>query len=151
MPPQWIGGVVPPGARTMHLLVCGTRTFTDYRLLARKLDRFTFWFEHVEVYVGGRGTRKERNGRWVREGADWFANQWAEANWWPRHLYHADWDTHGKAAGPRRNAEMVEAVADRNGHCVAFWDGKSPGTAHAIELARTHLPRGHLKIVRYDK
>lgn len=38
--------------------------------------------------------------------------------------YPADWDAHGKAAGPMRNRQMAEA-AD-----VGFflWDGKSKGT-----------------------
>lgn len=43
-----------------------------------------------------------------------------------------DWDRHGKSAGFKRNAQIVEA-SDR---LVAFWDGKSRGTADTIEKAR---------------
>lgn len=46
--------------------------------------------------------------------------------------YPADWQAHGKAAGYLRNQTIV-AVSD----CVvAFHDGRSPGTAHTIQIAR---------------
>jgi len=38
-------------------------------------------------------------------------------------VVHADWDAHGRRAGPIRNAEVV-ARSDR---LVAFWNGKSRG------------------------
>jgi hypothetical protein len=44
----------------------------------------------------------------------------------------ADWNAHGRAAGPIRNEKLV-----RVGHRVkAFWDGVSRGTANTIRLAR---------------
>lgn len=46
--------------------------------------------------------------------------------------YQADWKTHGKAAGPMRNREMVTSM-DR---MIALWDGRSPGTRSAIQEAR---------------
>ena len=46
----------------------------------------------------------------------------------------ADWDTHGKAAGPKRNKRMAEH-ADT---LVAFYDGESAGTANMISTAREH-------------
>lgn len=55
-------------------------------------------------------------------GADAIANNWAE---WHRHhgarieieRHRADWRTHGLAAGPIRNREMVAAGADA---CLAY-------------------------------
>lgn len=47
----------------------------------------------------------------------------------------ADWDTHGKAAGPIRNEEMAKAGADL---CIAIWDGKSRGTLDMIKRATQH-------------
>lgn len=47
-------------------------------------------------------------------------------------MFPADWNKHGKAAGPILNAEMAE-VADA---LIAFWDGKSRGTANMIQLAK---------------
>jgi hypothetical protein len=45
--------------------------------------------------------------------------------------YPADWNKYGKRAGFLRNAEMV-SEADV---LFAFWDGKSKGTKHSIDLA----------------
>jgi len=43
----------------------------------------------------------------------------------------ADWERHGRAAGPIRNAEIVRQC-DR---VVAFWDGKSHGTLNTAAQA----------------
>lgn len=49
-------------------------------------------------------------------------------------VFRADWDKHGKAAGPIRNQEMLDnGKADA---LVAFWDGKSPGTKDMIRRAK---------------
>jgi hypothetical protein len=47
-------------------------------------------------------------------------------------VYPADWNQFGKSAGYIRNRAIIEAVDG----VVAFWDGQSRGTAHAIQLAR---------------
>jgi len=61
---------------------------------------------------------------------------WAENAAWRRGLartiHVADWEKHGHGAGLRRNSSIV-TDADR---LVAFWDGKSPGTADTIRKAR---------------
>ena len=44
----------------------------------------------------------------------------------------ADWDGEGRSAGFNRNERLVDLVDG----LVAFWDGKSRGTAHSVELAR---------------
>lgn len=56
-------------------------------------------------------------------------------------IFCADRITHGKAAGPIRNREMIDAAVDlaTNGALVkvlAFPKGKSPGTRNCIGLAR---------------
>jgi hypothetical protein len=43
----------------------------------------------------------------------------------------ADWDTHGKSAGYKRNQEMAKIAT----HLVAFWDSTSKGTKHMIDIA----------------
>ncbi len=51
--------------------------------------------------------------------------------------YRADWDKHGRAAGPMRNAQMAhdcDAV-------IAIWDGRSRGTLSMItEAAKLGKP-----------
>lgn len=46
-------------------------------------------------------------------------------------VYHAEWDRYGRSAGFKRNILIVND-ADK---LVAFWDGKSRGTQHSIDLA----------------
>ena len=77
-------------------------------------------------------------------GADSLGEKFAADHNLQCELYPADWDKHGKAAGPIRNAEMAE-VADA---LIAFWDGQSRGTKLMIDLARK---KGlQVAIVRYD-
>jgi YspA, cpYpsA-related SLOG family len=47
-------------------------------------------------------------------------------------VHHPDWDGLGKRAGFVRNAKIVDDCDEVH----AWWDGKSKGTAHTIELAR---------------
>ena len=46
-------------------------------------------------------------------------------------VFPADWKLYGKSAGYRRNSQIV-AAADK---VIAFWDGKSRGTKHSMDLA----------------
>jgi YspA, cpYpsA-related SLOG family len=45
----------------------------------------------------------------------------------------ADWHRYGRAAGHRRNAEMIALRADG---CAAFIRGGSPGSTSTVRLAR---------------
>jgi len=110
----------------VRVIVCGSRTFDDEALLGRTLDRLTAKLDKRKlVIISGHA-----------KGADRMAEAWAG-----RHVgvtvevYHPDWGRHGRAAGPRRNAEMAEAAGPK-GACIAFWDGVSPGTKSMIDIAR---------------
>lgn len=71
-------------------------------------------------------------------GTDDYAAGWATwaGNYYgvKHEQYKADWKTHGKAAGPLRNQEMVDLGADL---CLAFSLNKSRGTADCLNRART--------------
>lgn len=59
-------------------------------------------------------------------------------------IFLADWNTYGRRAGMIRNEQIV----DHADQVVAFWDGRSPGTANTIQRARRKgLP---IRIVRPD-
>jgi len=66
------------------------------------------------------------------KGADTLAIQYAKE----KNIYliqmPADWNTYKKSAGFKRNVAMAQ-IADG---LVAFWDGKSHGTGHMIEIAK---------------
>lgn len=136
MPSQWkIPGVRPAGVHPEYLLVCGSRSFTDYELLEWKLEQVTFKWEDVKVVHGA-----------CRQGADLLAEKWAEANWYDRQHFPADWHGRGRGAGMRRNTTMVEAVLAEGGYMVAFWDGSSPGTADTIEKFRRQSSRFSIQL-----
>lgn len=64
-------------------------------------------------------------------GVDAQVRAWCEYEGVAYTVFYADWDIHGKAAGPIRNREMVAEA-----HVLlAFWDGKSRGTLSAIREA----------------
>ena len=65
-------------------------------------------------------------------GVDQAAVRQARLNHIPAQVFIADWKRHRKAAGPIRNSELVR-LADE---VVAFWDGKSKGTADTIRKAK---------------
>lgn len=70
-------------------------------------------------------------------GADTLGRIWAERNRIPVIKMPADWNTHGKNAGRKRNEEMADVAEG----LLAVWDGQSPGTRHMIlEAERRNLP-----------
>lgn len=78
-------------------------------------------------------------------GADQMGEMWADAHMVDVKLYPADWDTHGKGAGPIRNREMAQN-ADV---LVTFFDGYSSGTRHMIEMGLMYDLEIH--VIRYER
>lgn len=76
-------------------------------------------------------------------GVDLLGKRYAEEKHIPVRRMPADWNKHGKAAGPIRNEQM----AIRADAFIAFWDGQSRGTANMIELAKKHNLK--IQVVRY--
>lgn len=100
------------------IIVCGGRDYTDAAQVARILKRHT---EPLDRIITG-GAR----------GADHLAELWAIANGRGLTRYHADWDTHGKAAGPIRNRKMLN---DEQPDLVIAFPGGA-GTADMVKIAR---------------
>lgn len=97
--------------------VVGSRSFLDYDRLTKCLDKIP----RITKIVSG-GAR----------GADSLGAQYAQDHNIPLKVHKPDWNKHGKSAGPRRN-RLIIADAD---YIIAFWNGKSRGTAHTIRLAK---------------
>lgn len=109
----------------MRVLVCGCRDWTDRRVVFDALDDIAEVIaNHPLTIVHGAAT-----------GADRLADEWAESRCVAADRHPADWKQHGRAAGMIRNREMADIGADL---CIAFWDGKSPGTANMIAEATRH-------------
>ena len=102
----------------MRVLVCGSRGWTDYDAILRRLSQIQ---EGPTIVHGAAG------------GADTMADRAARTLKLPIERYPADWATYGKRAGFIRNEQMLDTGV---GLVIAFWDGQSRGTQHAIESAK---------------
>lgn len=103
----------------MRVLVCGGRDYGDRRSVYSELDRL--YAQHPIVLIAG-GAR----------GVDNLAADWAAARSVPKMIYNADWERHGKAAGPIRNQRMIDE--GKPDLVVAFPGGR--GTADMVKRAK---------------
>ena len=95
--------------------VVGSRCFQDSALLQRELASFPV----CSVVSGG------------AQGADSLAAQWAVSRGLHLVVHKPDYQRFGRSAPLRRNELIVRSCE----LLVAFWDGRSRGTKHAIDLA----------------
>lgn len=106
-----------------HLLIAGSRTFEDRELLYRVAD---------EVLAGERAVIVEGGAR----GADSLAKDYALERGLDLVEFKADWKQYGRAAGPKRNDEMVDYIKEKDGEALYFWDEESKGTKQCIDSAK---------------
>lgn len=107
------------------VIVAGGRDFDNYEFLKEKLDET---FESlgdldahpIEIISG------------MADGADTLGIKYAKEHKLTMVLYPANWDKYPRMAGILRNMNMLVTAT----HLVAFWDGKSHGTKHLIEIAK---------------
>lgn len=106
-----------------RVIIAGSRSFSNYELL--KEHCLSLLQEkmrtHRVIIVSGHA-----------HGADTLGERFAKEQGLTVELHPAKWKALGKAAGIIRNAEMARA----SDALIAFWDGKSRGTAHMINFAR---------------
>ena len=103
----------------MKYIVAGGRDFDDW---IRLRDALCLLLRPGDTVISG-----------TAAGADRLGEKWATAQ---KELVSldrmpAEWDKYGKRAGYVRNAAMA-AKADG---VIVFWDGKSQGTRHMIDIA----------------
>lgn len=73
-------------------------------------------------------------------GADALAGKWARACGLKVEVYRADWKTHGKAAGPIRNQQMIDEGKPTRAYGFRS-QGKSSGTDDmAARLRKAGIP-----------
>jgi hypothetical protein len=67
----------------------------------------------------------------MAKGADTLAIQYADEHQMTKILFPANWKKYPIIAGFLRNEDMLRIAT----HVIAFWDGKSSGTKHMIDIA----------------
>jgi hypothetical protein len=99
----------------MKIVIAGSRTINDYKLLIEALKNFPY--EITEVVCG------------CAVGVDTLGETWATANNIKIKKMPANWNEYGKAAGVIRNRQMAE-YADAG---LILWDGDSPGSKNMVQ------------------
>lgn len=100
-----------------RVIVCGGRAYSDLETVYRTLDALLPSLEALAC--GG------------APGADTLALEWARGRGFPCDVFMADWQAHGRAAGPIRNQRMLEEF--RPTLVIAFPGGR--GTADMVRRA----------------
>jgi len=111
----------PDSTDSLRVIIAGSRSLTDYEFVDAAMEQFG--------RLCGRPLRQVVSGG--ARGVDALGEAWAKDRAIPVKVFPADWNKHGKAAGPIRNQEM----ADYANALVAVWDGKSRGTKDMIDRA----------------
>lgn len=118
----------------LYVLACGSRTWTNTRLLGQVLDEYLVQGTGPEVRLLHGDAR----------GADRLAGAWAKGLGLRVKAMPAEWDRLGKAAGAHRNQAMLDLLLDRqrDGHVVRVVAFAAPdlersrGTADMVRRAR---------------
>jgi hypothetical protein len=109
----------------LRLIIAGSRDWNNYNILRDITNEiltdiyFKSPFTSVQVISG------------TARGADLLGEQYAKEYNFDIKRFPADWEKYGKKAGFLRNIEMAKN-ADA---CIVFWDGKSKGSRHMIDIA----------------
>jgi len=120
----------------LQVIVAGGRDFTSEKNYEMMKSWLLYFFKdlfphHIEIVSG------------MAAGADSLAIRFAKEFGLPVREFPADWKRYGKSAGYKRNVQMA-IYADA---CVCFWDKRSKGTKHMINIAKEHDLK--LRVVKY--
>lgn len=114
----------------MTVIVAGSRSITNYRLACDVVERSGFSITKV---ISG-----------TAPGVDQLGERWGAEHRVPVMRMPADWQRHGRAAGPIRNRAMA-AVAKA---LIALWDGSSHGTLDMIRAALEKQLRVYVHVAK---
>jgi hypothetical protein len=124
----------------MKLLVAGSRHFKFSTLFIQGLIQSIYGPQLPkstisEIISGG------------AKGIDWLGRQFSGSQGINYREFGAEWDKHGKAAGPIRNKQMAEYSDE----LLLIWDGKSKGSANMKqEMLKLNKPVIEVVITTYN-
>lgn len=98
----------------MKVIIAGSRSIKSLGVVSKAIEESGFVIDEI---VSGHAY-----------GVDKIGEYYATLHNIPLKTFPADWDKHGKAAGPIRNRVM----ADYADAAVIVWNGVSKGTRHMI-------------------
>jgi hypothetical protein len=103
----------------MNIGVTGGRDYKDQAHVWQVLDNIYHTNSNINIIVGD------------ATGVDDFARKWAIERKVPVFIYHANWEMHGRSAGPIRNKRMLDHGLDL---LLSFKGGR--GTAHMTRITK---------------
>lgn len=109
----------------MKVIIAGSRhmPFSMFHLIDEAVKKSNF--NVTEVVYG------------LARGAGMFGGKWAVNNSIPVKTFPANWDEHGKAAGPIRNQQMAEYA---DALIVFIWDGSRGSKDMLMRMERMKKP-----------
>lgn len=129
--------MLPCGGCRVRIIVTGGRDYADQNAVARTLQ--ALW----NPLQPGKPTLVHGGA----PGADQIAHQYARAHGWEVEVHYANWELHGRGAGPIRNQKMANAGGDL---CIAFPGGR--GTADMVRRAEeAGIPVRHITGKKTDR
>lgn len=105
----------------IKLAIVGSRNFTDNSVFNTLVDTWIKEHGTPSLIISGGAL-----------GVDNLAKQYAIAHNIPKLIIHPQWIKYGKAAGPMRNTEIVNAAT----HILAFPSHQGKGTQDTISKAQ---------------
>jgi len=105
-----------------NICVIGSRGYSDFDEFEKVLKSFLLNYGHVDLISGG-----------AESGADRMVKRFCIKYGYSLLEHLPDWSKYGKnRAGFIRN----EKIWTDSAIGIAFWDGKSPGTAHSFKISK---------------
>lgn len=107
------------------VIIAGGRDFENYEYMCEILNDLFYNSTNFE-----KRAIKIISG--MAKGADTFAIRYADEHNLTKILFPANWKLYPRVADFLRNEDMLSIAT----HLIAFWDGKSSGTKHMIDIAQ---------------
>jgi hypothetical protein len=127
---------LPVCAEQARVLVCGARDYTNFKRIYDALDKIQSRLDKPMVLIEGEA-----------RGADSWGRVWAEDNLPEENLlkFPAEWKKYGRAAGPRRNQQMLEQ--GKPNLVLAFGGLQGRGTNDMVRRAKN----AGITVVEFDR
>lgn len=116
--------ISPNSKQTIIITVTGSRSIKDWVFAYECLNDFK------NKYIPSGFPLLFRSGHAV--GFDRLAENWCKNFNIPVQIFLPDWEKHGRAAGIKRNLEMLDGASG----VIGVWDGKSKGALHCFTEAQ---------------
>lgn len=108
----------------MKIAIVGSKIFDDYNIFQNYINKIFKNIDRKDIEIISGGAK----------GADSLAERFAKENNIKIKIIYPEWNKYGKQAGYLRNIQIIK----ESDMAIIFWDGKSKGTKHDIDLCEKY-------------